>query len=331
MRGKIALEEHLATPEFEAIWDVKGEAARNGEHYMAEVRQRLLDVDQRLRDMDRFGIETVILSLTSPGVQGLPHAARATELARRTNAQVTRNYVRAYHGRFRAFATVALQDPSAAADEAERAVKELGMLGVLVNGYTNVGDPHTAQYLDETAVWEFWDRVAQLDVPVYLHPREPLASQQGIYEGYPTLVGSAWGFAHDPATRAVRLMLSGLFDHYPNLLVILGHLGEGLPQLLPRSENRLAKQRYGSGAPNAKRPVGEYFRRNFYLTTSGHFHTTSLVNAIAEIGVERLTFAVDYPYEYTEEAARWLDATSISDQDRQAIGRDNACRLFRLN
>ncbi len=330
MQGKICLEEHLSTAEYDQIWNSGGEEARNGAEYMAEVRRRLPDAALRLADMDRFGIETMILSLTSPGVQGITDTRRAIAFARHTNELITDKFVRPYRGRFYAFANVALQEPRAAADELERAVRDLGMKGALVNGFSNIGDADTAQYLDEPAVWEFWERVAQLDVPVYLHPREPLPGQRRIYEGYPALVGSAWGFGHETGTHAVRLMLSGLFDRYPNLRIILGHMGEGLPFLLPRLQSRLYMQRRGIGLGNAKKTVGEYFTRNFYVTTSGHFHTQALLNAIAELGVEHVMFSTDYPYEHAETGARWFDEALISDNDRLRIGRENARQMFHL-
>jgi gamma-resorcylate decarboxylase len=330
MQGKICLEEHLSTTEYDQIWSAGGEEARNGAEYMAEVRRRLPDAALRLADMDRFGIETMILSLTSPGVQGMTEARRAIEFAHRTNELITEKFVRTYRGRFYAFANVALQEPRAAADELERAVRDLDMKGALVNGFSNIGDADTAQYLDEPPVWEFWERVAQLDVPVYLHPREPLPSQRRIYEGYPALVGSAWGFGHETGTHAVRLMLSGLFDRFPDLRIILGHLGEGLPFLLPRLQSRLYMQRRGIGLGNAQKTVGEYFRRNFYVTTSGHFHTKALLNAIAELGVEHVMFSTDYPYECAEVGTRWFDEALISDNDRVRIGRENARQMFHL-
>ena len=173
-----------------------------------------------------------------------------------------------------------------------------------------------------------WAAVADLGVPVYLHPREPLPVQQAICAGYESLVGSAWGFAHETATHAVRLMLSGLFDRHPGVQVILGHLAEGLPFLLPRLEHRLDKQQDGAGLGTARRKVSEYFSDNFYATTSGHFHTRTLFNTIAELGVDRVMFSADYPYETMEEAAGWFDSSLLSANDARKIGRENARRLF---
>jgi 2,3-dihydroxybenzoate decarboxylase len=330
MKGKVALEEHVSTEENNKRWDLRFEAARHGKQYMANVERRLFDAETRLEEMDRFGIDTAILSLTTPGAQSILDSNQAVDFAKRTNDLITKNFVEPHQGRFYAFATVALQNPRAAGDELERAVKHLGMKGALVNGYTNLGKTDSAQYLDAEPVWEFWDRVAKLDVPVYLHPRDSLPPQPQIYDGYPCLVGSPWSFGLETATHAARLMLSGLFDKYPTLTVILGHLGEGLPQLLPRLEWRLHMQREGMNPPKANRKVSEYFSQNFYATTSGHFHTKSMLNCIGEMGVDRVMFSVDYPYEEIRSAATWFDAAPISENDRTRIGRDNARRLLRL-
>ena len=331
MKGKIVLEEHLSTALNNSLWDAGSEAARNGKAYMDDVESRLLDVDRRLEEMDRNGIDIAIISLTSPGAQSIIDSREAVEFARKTtNDEINEHFTSRDPRCLRAFATVALQSPGEAADELERAVKVLGMLGALINGYTNIGNADSAQYLDEAPVWEFWDRVAQLEVPVYLHPREALPGQQRIYEGYASLVGSAWGFAHETATHAIRLMLSGLFDRYPNLSIVLGHLGEGLPLMLPRLEHRLRMQHEGVGLGAAKRTVGEYLSHNFYITTSGHFHTAGLHSAIAEIGTDRVMFTVDYPHESMAMSSEWFDNATIAENDRERIGRGNALSLFKL-
>jgi 2,3-dihydroxybenzoate decarboxylase len=248
-------------------------------------------------------------------------------VARNTNDLVRRQFVDKYPDRLSMFACLPTQDPEEAAAELERAVRDLGAVGALINGYTNLDD-QTGRYLDHPSFAPLWAKVAELDVPIYLHPREPIPSQSLIYEGYASLVGSAWGFAHETATHAVRLMLSGLFDRHPSIQIILGHLGEGLPFLLPRLEHRLDKQRDGIGLGSARRRVSQYFNDNFYVTTSGHFHTRTLFNTISEIGVDRVLFSADFPYETMEEAAAWFDNSLLSHNDSLKVGRENARRLF---
>lgn len=132
-------------------------------------------------------------------------------------------------------------------------MKKLGMKGALINGYTNVKDSEHGLYLDDESMLVFWDKVNELNVPVYLHPREPLEGPaRGIYTGYESLIGSAWGFAQETAVHAIRLMMSGLFDRYPNLNLVLGHLGEGLVHMLPRTQHRLYRQRFGCGLGKAE-------------------------------------------------------------------------------
>ena len=328
MQDKWALEEHLSTPENNKLWDDSGEAARNGKRYMDYVDSHLLDVDERIKIMDATGVERTILSLTSPGIQSITDTELAVKVARDTNDLVKRNFVDRRSDRLSMFACLPTQDGAAAAAELRRAVGELGAVGALINGYTNVTDADTARYLDDDEYEPMWAAVEELGVPVYLHPREPLPVQQAIYAGYESLVGSAWGFAHETATHAVRLMLSGLFDRHPGVQVILGHLAEGLPFLLPRLEHRLDKQQDGAGLGTARRKVSEYFSDNFYATTSGHFHTRTLFNTIAELGVDRVMFSADYPYETMEEAAGWFDSSLLSPNDARKIGRENARRLF---
>jgi gamma-resorcylate decarboxylase len=330
MDNKIALEEHLSTAENNKLWDSAGESSRNGKAYTEYIESHLVDIDERLKIMDATGIERTILSLTSPGIQSITDSDRAKEFAQRTNDLVRNDFVAKHPDRFSMFASLPTQDPEAAADELRRSVTQLNAVGALVNGYTNIGDTEHAVYLDDESFEPLWSAVADLEVPLYLHPREPLPNQVRIYEGYSSLVGSAWAFAHETGTHAVRLMLSGLFDRYPSIQIILGHLGEGLPFLLPRLEHRLNMQRDGVGLGAARRSVSEYFNDNFYITTSGHFHTRTLFNTISEIGVDRVMFSADYPYEYMEEAATWFDNSLLCHNDALKIGRENAQRLFGL-
>lgn len=328
MHNKWALEEHFSTEANNKFWNSAGESARNGKALTEYVEEHLLDADERVELMDKTGIERVVLSLTSPGIQSIIDIPTAVRLARDTNDLLRQQFVDKRPDRFSMFACVATQDPEAAAAELERAVRDLGAVGLMVNGYTNIGDDQTGRYLDHPTFAPLWAKIAELGVPLYLHPREPLPSQTLIYEGYPSLVGSAWGFGFETGTHAVRLMLSGLFDQYPDIQIILGHLGEGLPFLLPRLEHRLYKQREGVGLGSAKRKVSEYFNDNFYVTTSGHFHTRTLFNTISELGVDRVMFSTDFPYETMEEAAAWYDNSLLCHNDAVKIGRDNARCLF---
>jgi 2,3-dihydroxybenzoate decarboxylase len=171
--------------------------------------------------------------------------------------------------------------------------------------------------------------VERLDVPFYLHPRNPLQRDARIYDGHPWLLGPIWAFGQETAVHALRLMASGLFDTHPRLQIILGHMGENLPYAMWRVDNSNAWIPNRNKWP-AKKRMGEYFSENFYLTTSGNFRTQALINAMLEIGADRIMFSTDWPFENIDHAANWFDACAIGENDRLKIGRTNARRLFKL-
>jgi len=325
MQGKIALEEHFAIPE--TLMDSAGFVP---ESYWPELRERLLDIqDKRLRQMDEQGVEMMILSLNAPAVQAIPDARKANDIAIRANDYLAEQVARR-PDRFQAFAALPMQDPEMAIAELDRAVNTLGFKGALVNGFSQIGDGRTPVYYDLDRYWPFWAKVEQLDVPFYLHPRNPLAADSRIYEGHEWLLGPTWAFGQETAVHALRLMGSGLFDRYPGLKIILGHMGEGLPYSMWRIDNRNAWVEAPKNYP-AKRKFCEYFQSNFYLTTSGNFRTQSLIDAMLEIGSDRILFSTDWPFENVDHAAAWFDNTSISEADRLKIGRTNAVKLFKLD
>lgn len=323
MQGKIALEEHFA------IEATLGDSQVFGPHVWPELRHRLLDIqDMRLKEMDRHGVGMMILSLNAPAVQAIADRKRAVEVARQANDALAEE-VRQRPDRFAAFAALAMQDPEAAALELERCVKELGFVGALVNGFSETGDGANVLYYDLPQYRPFWRKVEALDVPFYLHPRNPLAGQIPGYAGHNWLLGPNWAFNAETSVHALRLIGSGLFDECPKLKIVLGHLGEGIPALLWRIDHRNswmhAPHKYA-----AKKPVADYFRTHFWLTTSGNFSTSALKQALEELGVERVMFSVDWPFEDVGEGCAWIDKAAIAQADRQKIGRDNAVALFRL-
>ncbi len=323
MDGKIAIEEHFVTPElldtiFPNIgWD---------QDEWQLVTELLQDTDERrLKAMDAGGIQTSVLSLTAPCLQDIVGASDAVSAARHANDALA-EIVRRSPDRYAGFAALPLQDPNAAAAELERAVGDLGFRGAMANGYSSVGDLSTAAYYDEPQYQEFWERVAALDVPFYLHPRNPLPSERRIYQGREELLGPTWAFTMETATHALRLMTSGLFDRVPTLQIILGHMGELLPFALDRTQQRLEH----IPSVNLERSTVDYFRDNFYITTSGNFHTPSLLAAIHQVGSERILFAVDYPYEQISDAVDWFDGLELGLSELEQIGRGNAQRLLGL-
>ena len=183
---------------------------------------------RRIRLMDEHGIEMMLLSLNAPAVQAIPDPKKANEIARKANDYLAEQVAKR-PDRFQALAALPMQDPDMAARELERCVKEMGFIGALVNGFSQVGDPNTIVYYDMKQYWPFWATMEKLDVPFYLHPRNPLPQHAKIYEGHSWLMGPSWAFGQETAVHALRLMGSGLFDAYPKLNIILGHMGEGLP------------------------------------------------------------------------------------------------------
>ena len=324
MKGKIGLEEHFAIDE--TLLDPKGLFP---DDVWAILHKRLTDFDDRLRHMDAHGIEMMILSLNAPAIQSIPDPAKADAAARKAN-DVLAEQVRKRPDRYQAFAALPMQDPDLASKELERCIKELGFKGALVNGFSEVKGTDGPVYYDLPQYMAFWETIAKLDVPFYLHPRPPLLPDARIYEGHNWMMGPAWAFGQETAVHSLRLMASGLFDRHPNQKIILGHLGEGLPYSIWRVDNCNS---WVSGRHNyaAKKPIAEYFYNNFYVTTSGNYRTQTMIAAMMEMGADHVMFSIDWPFENVDAAAEWFDHATISEADRVKIGRTNAIKLFNLN
>ncbi len=323
MQGKVTLEDHFA------IEETLGDSQPFGAHVWPELRYRLIDFhEQRLRLMDQADIEIMVVSLNAPAVQAIPNIKQAADCARHAN-DILAAEVAKRPDRFAGIAALAMQDPEIAAHELERCVNELGFRAALVNGFSQIERPDSAVYYDLPQYRPFWAVVERLHVPFYLHPRNPLPGSIPGYEGHAWLNGPTWAFAAETAVHALRLIGSGLFDAHPNLQIILGHLGEGLPYFLWRIDNRnvwmQAPHKYA-----AHRRVADYMHANFHITTSGHYSTPALIDAIAEMGTDRVMFSVDYPFEDISDAASWFDSVPMSDADRRKVGRTNALKLFGL-
>jgi predicted TIM-barrel fold metal-dependent hydrolase len=325
MKGKIALEEHFAIPD--TLQDSNGFLP---DEIWTELSGRLLDIHgKRLRQMDEQGIEMMLLSLNAPAIQAIPDVKKANELAKKANDFLAEEVAKR-PDRFQGLAALPMQDPDLATRELQRCVKDLGFVGSLVNGFSQAGDPNVPIYYDLKQYWPFWAENEKLDVPFYLHPRNPLPQDSRIYEGHPWLLGPTWAFGQETAVHALRLMASGLFDAHPNLKIVLGHMGEGLPYSMWRIDNRNGWTLHLPHKYPAKKKLSEYFHSNFWLTTSGNFRTQTLIDAILEIGADHILFSTDWPFENIDHAAIWFDAASISENDRLKIGRTNCIDLFKL-
>ncbi len=310
-RSGVDLAELVQTMDYDRSW-------------MALIDERLGEIGPlRLAEMDAAGVDVCVLSHTVPGVQGIVDAEAAVTAARDVNDFLAAAVAR-HPTRFAGFASVALQDPAAAARELERAVTQLGFKGVMVNGYTNTSDGRGA-YLDEPRFLPFWEAAAALRAPVYIHPRPPI--EQRAYEGHAQLLGATWGFAPETATHALRIVQSGLLDRMPNLTIVLGHLGETLPYFAWRIQHCFE---YNPSDKRLERRLQDYLCENFYVSTSGFFSDQALISALLTIGADRILFAVDYPYETMTPATDWIERAPISENDRRKIAHGNARALFRL-
>ncbi len=315
----IALEEHYAWDPVSADSPVGSWIhGRNAGTY-----QRLCDLGAgRLEQMDAAGIDFQVLSLFDPGVQAEADIRRATDNARRANDELATAIARNPR-RLGGFAALAIQDPDGAAAELERAVTELGLLGGLINGHAH------GRYLDDPAYEGLFHCAQRLGVPIYLHPTTPHpAVLEAWFDPYlkDGMHLASWGFGVETGTHALRLIYSGLFDRFPALQIILGHLGELLPFAAWRIDRYYALGGDGGGAL-ARKP-SDYLRTNFHVTTSGNFSGPALTCTLAVVGAERMMFAVDYPIDSNKAATEFLAGYPMDDQSRQMISSGNALRLF---
>jgi len=323
MKGKICLEEHFA------IEATLGDSQVFGAHVWPELRGRLIEIQTRLvAQMDAHDVERIILSLNAPAIQAISEPKRAVDVAREAN-DAAAEHVRKRPDRFSAFAALPMQDPEAACRELERCVKDLKFVGALVNGFSETADPDDLLYYDLPQYKSFWRKVEELGVPFYLHPRNPMPGQIPGYKGHNWLLGPTWAFNAETSVHALRLIGSGIFDECPNLKIVLGHLGEGIPPLLWRMDHR-NEWMHAPHKYDAKKPVADYFRKHFWVTTSGNYSTSTLKQAMEELGPDRIMFSIDWPFEDPGQACAWIDDAPISESDRQKIVRTNAVNLFKL-
>lgn len=332
---RIAVEEAFVTEEIAQEWkkvlaskfvepgfQMMGNTILGDDPGARMVHSRLVDVGAgRIAQMDKDGIDVAVLSITSPGVQAFD-AVTATRLAKDANDALAAA-VKANPTRLAALAAVAPQYPAGAAQELERAIRTLGMKGFLINSHTK------GEYLDDKKYWPIFEAANALDTPLYLHPREPAPSMVSPFLDY-GLYFAGFGFAVETSLHAMRLIMCGVFDQYPKLKIVLGHMGEGLPFWLQRLDNRYLLQVKIGAVKKMPRLPSEYFLDNFVITTSGVMSAPALKLSIDVLGIDRIMFAADYPYESVEEGVQFMDKVDISDEQRKKIYSTNAERIFRL-
>jgi len=287
--------------------------------------RRIQDLDdERLRDMDASGIAMQIVFLSAPGVQVFD-APTAASLARECNDQLA-DAVRRHPGRYAALAAIAPHHAASAGKELERAVRKLGMKGAVINSHTQ------GEYLDEPKYAPVLEAAEALDVPIYLHPNTPPPAM--IAPFLPRgLDGAVYGFAVETGLHLLRLIVAGVFDRYPKLRIAVGHLGEGLPFWLFRLDymhrSMVISERYPGARPLQRKP-SDYLKENVWVTTSGMQWAPAIRFAQQVLGVERVLYAMDYPYQFVPEEVKVTDELPIGEEERALLYQRNAERLFRL-
>ena len=320
----VGLEEHYVTADVLDAWrklDPRWQDASTSASIDSEVGRGLLSLgDERLSVMDDAGVDTQVLSLTTPGLWNLD-VRDAVALQTACNDHLA-DAVQAHPDRLHGFATVAAQNPDAAAEELDRAVRTLGFHGALI--FSRVRD----RSIDHTDFWPLFEAAEALGAPLYLHPQPPPAAvQNAYYDGFGDVVGGAFrthgvGWHYDAGVQLLRLILAGVFDRFPQLQLIMGHWGEMIPFYLDRID-RLAP------IAELQRTVSEYVQSNVYLTPGGVFSQRYLRWALEVVGPERIMFAADYPFvpAHGGAARRFLDEAKLSDTERKAIASGNWERL----
>ncbi len=312
---RIAIEEHFSTKDYlKYLGSTEYNRTRD-----SESNRRLIDVGQgRLQEMDKAGIDMQVLSLIS-GVEDFD-ALDSIKWARKTNDDLAK-VVKKYPERFAGLAALPMQEPGAAADELERAVKKLGLRGAKISSHVR------GEYLDNRKYWGVFEKAQKLDVPIYIHPKRLSANMMKPYSAYPGLSSAMLGYGAEASLNAMRLILSGVFDKYPHLKIILGHLGEALPFWAWRIDNMWQRT---PESRNLRKKPSEYLRDNFFFTTSGMFWQPALLCVYLAFGADKMLFAVDYPFESNELAIQSIDTMPICDSDKEKIYHVNTEKLLAL-
>lgn len=315
---KVAFEEHFSVPVFSEY------AKTFTQHLPADVRRDLLarldDFDaQRLQEMDAGHVEFVILSQSAPGMQAEPDKALAQRRASENNDFLAERIAR-HPKRYGGFAHLSMHDPAQAARELERTVREFGFKGALINGHT------CGSYYDDRIYDVFWAAAESLQAPIYLHPAN-FSRVPDLLKDTPVLQGATFGWSMETGGHALRLLFGGVFDRFPGLQLVLGHMGEFLPFMRWRLDSRF--EAYPHGITLNKKP-SEYFRSNICITTSGVCSVPSLIGAIGEMGEENVLFSIDYPYESTAVACAFIEQAPLDARTRELVCNGNARRLFKI-
>ena len=318
----ITLEEHFATPGF---LDGPGQDLKNAalkfEGRATRLIEGLTDIaDKRIAAMDSAGIDMQVLSLTSPGTEQLD-AAGAIALSREVNDFLAAG-VKKNPKRFAGFATLPTAAPDKAAAELESRMKSSGFVGAVINGHNR------GRYLDNKFFWPILEAAEALNAPIHIHPtRPPQPVVDAYYSGFSPLLDDmfaspGWGWHIETAVHVIRVVLGGTFDRFPKLQLVIGHLGEGLMSMFQRLDNMTPAM------TKLKKPVTSYLRENVHYTFSGFNFPATFLDLLLEVGVDRIMFSADHPYQSMAQAKAFLEQIPVSAADRERIAHGNAEKLF---
>jgi 5-carboxyvanillate decarboxylase len=272
-----------------AIYDAKADTSGYGTMNFLD---GLLDVEsRRLREMDEFGVDMHLLSLTAPGVQ-MFDADTATELAALANDRM--------------------------AD-----ICKLKLNGFILNSHTH------GEYLDDPKFWPVLEAAEALDACIYIHPRAASDGLKGPLQDY-GMDSAMWGYGVEVGTHAVRMMAAGVFDRFPKLKIYVGHMGEAIPFWIWRITFMNTRAQAVGRAPKTQLTMEEYFRRNFVFTTSGVEDPLALDYSIKRMGIDNVLWAIDYPYQPMKPAVDFLDGAPLSAAELHKLYHENAERIFHI-
>jgi 5-carboxyvanillate decarboxylase len=319
---RIAVEEGFSIPEIAEEQRKRLPPGMSPTAMRTGIFRALLDLGEgRIKAMDEDGIATQVCVLAGNIIQDLD-PVQGNELAALSNDRLA-EAARKYPGRITGLAAFAPRDPARAARELERAVKTLGLKGGIVNSHS------LGEYLDDKKFWPIFESVQAMDVPIYIHPRDPSPQMIKPFEVMGFKVG--WSWAAEVGTHIIRLIGAGVFDQFPRLKIVIGHMGEGLPFHLDRIDNRYYWEHEMAGAaPKLKRKPSDYVRDNVIVTTSGMNFSPPLLMTIQMVGLDNVLFAADYPFETVRDSVAAIDALALSDRDKEKIYSLNSKRVFKL-
>jgi 2,3-dihydroxybenzoate decarboxylase len=319
---RIAVEEAFMIPEIASLDSSRVPGRSETSKLRAYIMKSLLEMgDERIKAMDEDGIAMQVCLVAGIGLQDID-PVKGNELAALANDRLA-EMARKYPSRIAGLAGFAPRDPAGAARELERAVKKLGLKGGIVNSHS------LGEYLDDKKFWPIFEALQAMDVPLYIHPRDPSPQMIEPFNVFGFKVG--WSWAAEVGTHIIRLIGNGVFDQFPRLRIVIGHMGEGLPFFIDRIDNRYFWEHdMAAVPPRLKRKPSDYIRQNIVVTTSGMNYPGPLLLTIQTLGIDNVLFAADYPFETVRESVEAVDNLALADGDKEKLYSLNAKRVFKL-